>query len=257
LPSIYNFKKVKKLPFTFSHPAAVLPLGVLPKRWISMTALVAGSIAPDFEYFLRLKAITHYSHTWKGIFWFDLPLSVVLAFIFHLIVKKSLINSLPDFLSGRFVAFEKFDWTGYFKKNIPVVIISIIIGAASHLIWDGFTHETGMFINKFEILNHEFHIAGRSMKLFSILQYLSSLFGALLILFVILRLPEDDGFEPDESIIPFWFAVGLVTLVIIAIRLFAGLGSKPAANFIVAAVAGVCAGIFFISLVKGIELKKE
>jgi hypothetical protein len=245
------------VPFTFSHPAAVLPLGVLPKRWVSMTALVAGSVAPDFEYFFRLKAITHYSHTWKGIFWFDLPLSIALAFIFHLIVKKSLIRSLPGFLSSRLVAFESFDWADYFKKNIPVIIISVIIGAASHLLWDGFTHENGMFINKFDILNHDFHFAGRSMKLFSILQYLSSLFGILLILFVILRLPQDKNFEPNESIISFWMAVGTVALVIITIRLFAGLGSKPAANFIVAAVAGVCAGIFFISLVKGIEYKRE
>lgn len=218
---------------------------------------MAGSVAPDFEYFLRLKAITHYSHTWKGIFWFDLPLSIALILVFHLIVKRPLIGSLPEFLSSRLVAFEHTDWMNYFRRNVPTVVISVIIGAASHIIWDGFTHENGMFLERFSILTHEYSIAGRSMKLYSILQYASSAFGAGLILLVILRLPKDEDYEADASIIQFWFAVTVVALVVVAIRLFAGLGSKPAANFIVSAVAGVCAGIFFMSLVKGIELKPD
>ena len=245
------------MPFTFSHPAVVLPLGLLPKRWISLSALVAGSVAPDFEYFLRLSAVTRYSHTWKGIFWFDLPLSLVLLFVFHLIIRNVLIDSLPAFLSKRLAVFKDFDWTIYFPKNLLVIIICILIGAASHILWDGFTHEKGMFLSKFDMLTHEYAIAGSSMKMYSILQYASSLAGALFILAVIMRLPADDDYEPSPSIIRFWFAVGVVTTVIIIVRLFAGLGSKPAANFIAAAVAGVCAGIFFISLVRGIEYKKE
>ena len=57
------------MPFTFSHPAIILPLKKLPKKYISMTGLIVGSIAPDFEYFLRMKS--KYSHTMSGILWYD------------------------------------------------------------------------------------------------------------------------------------------------------------------------------------------
>ncbi|WP_113654854.1 DUF4184 family protein, partial [Pedobacter namyangjuensis] len=30
------------MPFTFSHPAIVLPLTYLPKKWFSLTGLVIG-----------------------------------------------------------------------------------------------------------------------------------------------------------------------------------------------------------------------
>ncbi|WP_262496247.1 DUF4184 family protein [Flavobacterium piscis] len=39
------------MPFTFSHPAIILPLKYLPKNWISLTGLIIGSLTPDFEYF--------------------------------------------------------------------------------------------------------------------------------------------------------------------------------------------------------------
>ncbi|MEB0248571.1 DUF4184 family protein, partial [Mucilaginibacter sp. 5B2] len=61
------------MPFTISHPAVILPLNYLPKRFISLTALVVGSLTPDFEYFIRMKVQSDYSHTLPGLFWFDLP----------------------------------------------------------------------------------------------------------------------------------------------------------------------------------------
>ncbi|HMG06875.1 MAG TPA: DUF4184 family protein, partial [Mucilaginibacter sp.] len=40
---------------TFAHPAIVLSFKYFPKRWFSKTGLVIGSMAPDFEYFIRLR----------------------------------------------------------------------------------------------------------------------------------------------------------------------------------------------------------
>lgn len=41
------------MPFTFSHPAIILPLSYLPKKWFSLTGLIIGSLIPDFEYLLE------------------------------------------------------------------------------------------------------------------------------------------------------------------------------------------------------------
>lgn len=58
------------MPFTFSHPAIILPFKYLPNRWISMTGLIIGSLTPDFEYFIRMKIESYYSHTNAGLFLF-------------------------------------------------------------------------------------------------------------------------------------------------------------------------------------------
>ncbi|MFN5774209.1 DUF4184 family protein, partial [Flavobacterium sp.] len=100
------------MPFTFSHPAIVLPLTFLPRQWFSLTGLVIGSLTPDFEYFLRMRIESNYSHTIDGLFWFDLSLGLLLAFLFHNIVRDSLFDNLPIFLKSRFSAFRQFDWNG-------------------------------------------------------------------------------------------------------------------------------------------------
>ena len=81
------------MPFTFSHPAIILPLNYLSKKWFSITGLVIGSLSPDFEYFIRMKIESNYSHTFWGIFYFDLPLGIMLTFIFHNIVKNELFEN--------------------------------------------------------------------------------------------------------------------------------------------------------------------
>ena len=69
------------MPFTFSHPALVLPLNYLPKRWFSLTALVVGSMMPDLEAFLRFKSEKNVTHTWDALFWFCLPLGLLIILL--------------------------------------------------------------------------------------------------------------------------------------------------------------------------------
>ena len=45
------------MPFTFSHPAIVLPLVRKSGHWFSATGLIIGSLTPDFEYFMRMRIV--------------------------------------------------------------------------------------------------------------------------------------------------------------------------------------------------------
>src|SRR5687768_8866206 len=139
--------------FTFSHPALILPLTFLPKRWYSLTGLIAGSITPDFEYFIRMRMKSEYSHTIPGLFWFDLPLGILLAFIFHLMVRNSLFENLPVIIKSRVFKFRQFNWVKYFIRNWPVVILSVLIGAGSHIFWDSFTHTGGYFVKEVPVFS--------------------------------------------------------------------------------------------------------
>ncbi|KFN01337.1 hypothetical protein DJ93_1011 [Bacillus clarus] len=62
------------MPFTFAHPAAVIPFCKKQSPYISVTALVLGSMAPDFEYFLHFRPYGSIGYTRLGFFYFNLPL---------------------------------------------------------------------------------------------------------------------------------------------------------------------------------------
>ena len=67
------------MPFTFSHPAIILPLLKLGKNKVSATALIAGSMAPDFEYFINFQMKQIHGHTAAGMFYYDFPLAILLC----------------------------------------------------------------------------------------------------------------------------------------------------------------------------------
>ncbi len=224
------------MPFTFSHPAIVLPLTYLPKKWFSLTGLVIGSLTPDFEYFLRMKIQSNYSHTLGGLFWFDLPLGLLLAFVFHNIVRDSLFNNLPTFLKSKFSTFHQFDWNKNFKINRVVVTISIFIGAASHLFWDSFTHNHGYFVQIIPALTHAVNFLGTQITILKILQHSSTLIGGLVIAFAIFKLPSEKA-ERNRTSLKYWALVAGLTFTIIAVRFLGGLELKQYGNVIVTMIS--------------------
>jgi hypothetical protein len=210
------------MPFTFSHPAIVLPLTFLPRQWFSLTGLVIGSLTPDFEYFLRMKVKSDYSHTIIGLFWFDLPLALVLAFLFHNIVRDSLFNNLPFALKARFSTFKDFNWNSYFKANWFVVAISIIIGSASHLLWDSFTHKHGFFVEALPGLTETIGLLNKQIAVYKILQHSSTLFGGTIISLALYNIPVDKKVSNKLSI-RYWIILAAITLMVVALRLIGGL----------------------------------
>lgn len=224
------------MPFTFSHPAIVLPLTFLPRRWYSFTGLVIGSLTPDFEYFLRMRIESKYSHTLGGIFWFDIPLGIILAYLFHHIVRDRLFDNLPTVLSARLSRFKQVDWHMYFKTNWLIVLISIFIGAVSHLFWDSFTHDHGYFVQKIPALTNTLDIFGLHVPVLKILQHVSTFVGGLAILFAFFRL------TPDKSVtgklnLNYWGIFTILTLTIIALRLYNGFDIKQFGNVIVTTIS--------------------
>lgn len=238
------------MPFTFSHPAAVLPLGKLPGRYISMTGLVIGSMVPDFEYFIRMHDRSDYSHSWAGIFYFDLPLALLLAFTYHRFIRNALIDHLPGFLARRLQTFKQFDWNAHCKRSIFAVVISIIIGTLSHIVWDGFSHAHGLFVEMFPFFNKHVAVAGHYIPVFVLMQHGGSIAGALMILYSIWILPADRLFRQDyRSFFGYWTAVCIFMLIVVLFRLkTAASGYDNFDERIVLLISGWLLGLFFVSL---------
>lgn len=225
------------MPFTFSHPALVLPLALLPRKWFSLTGLVIGSLTPDFEYFLRMKMRSDHSHTVGGLLWWDLPLGLLLAFLFHNVVRNTLFNNLPQALHNRFSPYKEFNWNAYFKMNGPMVLVSIFIGAASHLLWDSFTHEHGYFVKVLPPLAETVGLLGVKIPAFKILQHASTLLGGLLLTAVVYQLPIHQATHHPLRI-KYWTWVAVGTFLMTAFRALGGLEIKMYGHLVATVIAG-------------------
>jgi hypothetical protein len=244
------------VPFTFSHPAIILPLTFLPKRWFSLTGLVIGSLAPDFEYFLRMRIQSDFSHTLAGLFWFDLPLGLLLAFVFHNIVRNSLLENLPGFLQSRFSDFRQFDWNRNFAKHWLVISISTLVGAASHIFWDSFTHDHGYFVKTLPVLTNTVKVLGGEVPILKILQHASTLLGAFVIAFAIYKMPTQKQDTTSLSL-KYWLIVAILTSLIIAIRLASGLELKQYGNVVVTAISAGLIALTLTPLLFGLKKLAE
>ncbi|SFN54612.1 protein of unknown function [Paenimyroides ummariense] len=243
------------MPFTFSHPAIILPLTYLPKRWFSLTGLIIGSLMPDFEYFLRMKIKSDFSHTLEGVFLFDLPLGILTAFIFHNIVRNNLFDNLPIFLKSRLVIFKDFNWNIYFKKNWLIVIFSIIIGTFSHILWDSFTHDTGYFVQKIEILNQSVDLFDKQIPILKILQHSSTFFGAVVIVFSLYKLPKYQVYSKSINL-NYWFAFFIFFIILLSTFLVTTSAKFAIGNLIVSIISKSMIALILTSLLVKTKPKK-
>lgn len=207
-----------------------------------MTGLIVGSLAPDFEYFIRMSIESRYSHTVSGLFWFDLPLGLLFTFIFHNLIRDNLIDHLPTFLRSRCSVIKQFAWNGYFKANKWVVISSVLLGAASHVGWDAFTHVNGYFASQIPALHRTAEIAGLKLPYYKLLQHLSTLLGGCVVAVALYRLPVQ-GANDGRNNRKYWLGFSALALIIIAVRFFTGADFSILGNFI---MTGMSAG--FLSL---------
>lgn len=169
------------MPFTLAHPAAVVPIFKTHHKSLILSALIVGSMSPDFEYFLRLKLVTRWSHTPLGVFTFCLPASLITLWIFHNLQKEALVLLLPDVIKNRLLPFcGRFEFLPV--KHFFAICLSAVIGAFTHIIWDGFTHSNGFlvewggFLNLMVVSTENFQL-----KLYVLFQDLSTLFGLSLL----------------------------------------------------------------------------
>jgi uncharacterized protein DUF4184 len=190
------------LPFTLAHPAAVLPLR---SRYVSTAALVIGSISPDFEYFLRARLISTYSHTLPGLL-FCIAAGLVVFVTVTTGLRLGLIALLPTNIRTRIS-------TSPLHKSWFVVMGSVLAGAVTHDVWDSFTHRNGWAASR---LGLAATIGG--IPAYSLLQHLSTLIGVAVVTLVFVRWLRRTTVGPDPyrhfGDIRLAFAIGLIVATI-------------------------------------------
>jgi len=163
------------MPFTLCHPAAVIPF--LRTRLIP-SALVIGCMAPDFEYFIRRNGVSGYGHTLPGVFVFDLPMSLVVLWLFHVFAKEPLYSWFPVNVQQRIDTGRR-AFPARTAAEFVLVLLSILIGTATHIFWDSFTHRGFWAYEHWQFLHRtiELPVYG-PLEYLRVIQHLSTIFGA-------------------------------------------------------------------------------
>lgn len=231
------------MPFTPGHPAIILPF--IPLRYFSATGLIIGSMSPDFEYFFRMSVKGIHSHTKAGLLYFDVPVTLVLALLFHLVVKTNLINNLPAFFQKRFQDTLNLDFIDYLRKNWGIFLISAAVGAASHIFWDSFTHNNRFFVRQFSEIYASTYVPynGANYPLFYVLQQISTVVGlSAVTLYILLRKPLQH-FEPATPRIGYWLLVFAIAIAALRVRFLIQPADYNLGNVVVSGITGLLLGV--------------
>jgi hypothetical protein len=145
-PALSFEYKVVDLPFTVSHAAAVLPLHRLSNHKLPLTALMVGSMAPDFGYFYS-NASRPLTHSFSGLFIFALPVGLFVWLFYVAFLEKATITLLSDRWHTRFAHTDAIT-----PSLIVRAAIAILLGAITHLLWDSFTHRGTFMTDAFPAL---------------------------------------------------------------------------------------------------------
>jgi membrane-bound metal-dependent hydrolase YbcI (DUF457 family) len=128
------------MPFTVSHAAAVLPIHSLSRHKLPLTALMIGSMAPDFGYFFAHQTSRQLTHGIAGLFIFALPVGLAVWLFYVAFLEKAAITLLSDRWHTRFAHTEAIT-----PALVLRAALAILLGAITHLLWDSFTHR-GTFV---------------------------------------------------------------------------------------------------------------
>ncbi|ROQ39715.1 uncharacterized protein DUF4184 [Frondihabitans sp. PhB188] len=120
------------MPYTLSH-AIIAPL--LARAGLPLAAVACGAMAPDLPLFARWLDYD-ITHSALGAIWASLPIALGLLVIWRIVLVPVLPRLLPRPLARRV--------PGRTAAAPPAILVAgCVVGVASHLAWDSFTHASG------------------------------------------------------------------------------------------------------------------
>ncbi len=131
------------MPFTLSHAVVALPFRRTP---LVPSAVAIGAMVPDSPLFVPLVPVREayaVTHSWWGVLTIDLVLGLALFVLWRTLLRPALTGLAPRILRWRFPAsWDLSQAPGITKEvgRLAAVLIFLVIGGATHVVWDLFTH---------------------------------------------------------------------------------------------------------------------
>lgn len=156
------------MPFTVAHAVVAPPLAMLSGGRLGVAALAVGAMSPDFAYVAFLDTGRDFGHTALGVALFCLPVSLAVLALWHAVVKRPLAGLLPHRWAHLGVALSRplppMTW-----RAAGATVAAVVLGAATHVGWDSFTHPDGSAVQAFSVLRSPVPVVGRPLYVW--LQY--------------------------------------------------------------------------------------
>ncbi len=170
------------MPFTVSHAVAVIPLYKYLGKFGALSALIIGSMTPDFAY--MAPYLVHQrmdSHSLVGVYLFAIPMGLTVYFLYHLLMAPVLVSLLPKFI-------QKHLHSDLFVGRLPnipsyTLVLSLVVGALTHITWDFFTHQSGIPQHIVWMDTPLTSLDNYDIMPYRVLQHFSTLFGLSLLVF--------------------------------------------------------------------------
>lgn len=183
---------------------------------------------PDLPYFLNSsQAIAEQSHSWFGLLSYCLPWGLGICVLWQWLLKPAAIALLQLWLAIT-VLVSPHEFQQWIKAGITI-ILGLLLGSSTHLIWDGITHPDGF------IAEHIFWLQGSirlgyisDVSLARLLQYASSMMGLVYL----------GWFIKNQTKQVAWQKVAFADIPIIALKLWVSL----------LIISIVCAGSLFCAV---------
>lgn len=121
------------MPFTISHAVLAPPISKLTGHALPVAALAIGCMVPDL-YRLFTQENSNTTHLWTSIIHPDLWIGLVFCLLWYLIYRPVIYR-----LSGIQHPLHIKSFKSAVKFLIGV-IAAVLVGTATHIIWDGLTH---------------------------------------------------------------------------------------------------------------------
>jgi hypothetical protein len=163
----------------------VFPLARLLARWRVLSAVVIGSMVPDFRVFYPWPLARFETHSLTALFTFCLPVGLLTYWIFQFLIKPSLAEILPD---PAYVRWQPFAAPAPLLslRSWLLAACGVLFGAMTHVALDAFTHDGARGVRMFPALDEPlFDIGHRHIVATRVMQDLGSLFGLMLVLAVV------------------------------------------------------------------------
>lgn len=167
------------MPLTLSHPAAAVPMRRVLGRRGDLTALVIGSMTPDFTYYLPVAIKRGATHSLDALFWFCLPAGIAAYLLFDQLLKAPCAFLCPEGLRRRFGPLSPSPLS---TRLLLAVATSVLVGACTHIVWDSLTHGRDVLSLPFAALRRPLvYASGIPISANRLLQYASSIGGGALL----------------------------------------------------------------------------
>lgn len=152
------------------------------RKQLVLSALVVGSMAPDFHYYFYLAPDAEVSHSLSGTFFYCLPAGLAVLWIFHTLLKRPIISLFPETQAQKLMALAgEFRFTPL--PRTLLIALSLVVGTLTHLLWDSFTHSGGWVVQEVPFLQTVvLPQVFRGRSVFSVLQHGSTVLGMAAIL---------------------------------------------------------------------------